>query len=73
MLPMAIMRCGCDFDDMHSTGIYRRDYLAELGRDRAAKWQGYLDELSAMELGDGTLHPAHEVPRNEKGRRAGPW
>jgi DUF971 family protein len=35
---------------MHSTGIYSWDYLAELGRDRAAKWQGYLDELSSKGL-----------------------
>ena len=33
------------FDDMHSTGIYSWDYLRELGRDRAANWQEYLDEL----------------------------
>ena len=38
------------FDDMHSTGIYSWDYLAELGRDRATKWQGYLDELSSNGL-----------------------
>jgi DUF971 family protein len=38
------------FDDMHSTGIYSWDYLAELGRDRATKWQGYLDELSSKGL-----------------------
>ena len=33
------------FDDMHSTGIYSWDYLCELGRDREANWQAYLDEL----------------------------
>ena len=33
------------FDDMHSTGIYSWDYMRELGRDRAANWQAYLDEL----------------------------
>ena len=38
------------FDDTHSTGIYSWDYLAELGRNRAAKWQGYLDELKAKGL-----------------------
>ena len=27
------------FDDLHSTGIYSWDYFAELGRDRASKWQ----------------------------------
>jgi len=38
------------FDDMHSTGIYSWDYLHELGRDHATKWQGYLDELSSKGL-----------------------
>ena len=38
------------FDDLHSTGIYSWDYLAELGRDRAEKWQGYLDELASKGL-----------------------
>jgi DUF971 family protein len=33
------------FDDMHSTGIYSWDYLSELGRNRDANWQDYLDEL----------------------------
>src|SRR4029078_11255401 len=35
------------FDDMHSTGIYSWDYLAELGRNQKAYWQDYLDELAA--------------------------
>ena len=35
------------FDDMHSTGIYSWDYLAELGRNQPAYWQDYLDELAA--------------------------
>jgi DUF971 family protein len=38
------------FDDMHSTGIYSWDYLRELGRDREANWQEYLDELRAKGL-----------------------
>jgi DUF971 family protein len=38
------------FDDMHSTGIHSWDYLAELGRDRASKWQDYLDELESKGL-----------------------
>jgi DUF971 family protein len=38
------------FDDTHSTGIYSWDYLAELGRDHARKWQGYLDELASKGL-----------------------
>jgi DUF971 family protein len=35
------------FDDMHSTGIYTWDYLHELGANRDALWQDYLDELAA--------------------------
>jgi DUF971 family protein len=38
------------FDDMHSTGIYSWDYLRELGRDHAANWQAYLDELREKAL-----------------------
>jgi DUF971 family protein len=38
------------FDDMHSTGIYSWDYLRELGRDHAANWQAYLDELREKSL-----------------------
>ena len=35
------------FDDLHSTGIFSWDYLAELGRNQPKYWQDYLDELSA--------------------------
>lgn len=38
------------FDDMHSTGIYSWDYLAEVGRKYEAYWQDYLDELAAKGL-----------------------
>ena len=38
------------FDDLHSTGIYSWDYLAELGREHATRWQNYLDELAAKNL-----------------------
>jgi DUF971 family protein len=38
------------FDDLHSPGIYRWDYLRELGRNRDAYWQDYLDELAGMGL-----------------------
>jgi len=38
------------FDDMHSTGIYSWDYLAQLGREHAGRWQDYLDELAAKSL-----------------------
>lgn len=35
------------FDDGHDTGLYTWQYLYELGRDQAAKWQSYLDRLKA--------------------------
>ena len=35
------------FDDLHSTGIFSWDYLAELGRNQAKYWQDYLHELAA--------------------------
>ena len=38
------------FDDMHSTGLYSWDYFAELGRNRARKWQEYVDELASKGL-----------------------
>ena len=41
------------FDDMHSTGIFSWDYLLELGRNRDANWQDYLDELAAKGLSRG--------------------
>ncbi len=38
------------FDDMHASGIYTWDYLHELGKDAAARWQAYLAELGAKGL-----------------------
>ncbi|NLH81753.1 MAG: DUF971 domain-containing protein [Phyllobacteriaceae bacterium] len=38
------------FDDLHSTGIYTWDHLAELGREHAVRWAGYLAELEAKGL-----------------------
>jgi DUF971 family protein len=38
------------FDDMHSTGIFSWDYLADLGRNRDAYWKDYVDELAAHGL-----------------------
>jgi DUF971 family protein len=34
------------FDDLHSTGIYSWDYLLTLGRNHAANWRDYLNELA---------------------------
>src|SRR5438270_8775809 len=38
------------FDDLHSTGIYSWDYLAELGRKYEVYWQDYLAELAGKGL-----------------------
>jgi DUF971 family protein len=38
------------FDDLHSTGIYSWEYLLDLGRNREANWQDYLDELAGKGL-----------------------
>jgi len=38
------------FDDMHSTGIYSWDYLAELGHEYETRFPRYLDELKAKGL-----------------------
>ena len=38
------------FDDLHSTGIYSWDYLLDLGRERDAYWQEYLDDLAGKGL-----------------------
>src|SRR3982750_1404541 len=38
------------FDDLHSTGIFSWDYLAELGRNQTRYWQDYLDELAQKSL-----------------------
>jgi DUF971 family protein len=38
------------FDDLHDTGIFSWDYLHELGRDHAPRWQRYLDALAAAGL-----------------------
>ena len=36
------------FDDLHDTGIYSWKYLYELGRNRDARWQEYLDALERL-------------------------
>ena len=34
------------FDDGHGTGIFTWDYLQQLGREQAERWQAYLDALA---------------------------
>jgi len=50
VLPVGNYAVRLVFDDLHSTGIFSWDYLYELGRDREAKWQEYLDELAGKGL-----------------------
>lgn len=50
VLPVGNYAVRLVFDDLHSTGIYGWDYLLDLGRNHAANWQGYLDELAAKNL-----------------------
>jgi len=38
------------FDDGHHTGLYTWDYLAELGREKDARWAAYLAELNEKGL-----------------------
>ena len=38
------------FDDLHSTGLFSWDYFLELGRNRDAYWQDYLDDLAGKGL-----------------------
>ena len=38
------------FDDFHDSGIYTWAYLHTLGHEKEARWQSYLDELSAKGL-----------------------
>jgi DUF971 family protein len=38
------------FDDLHTTGIFSWDYLAELGGAHHRYWREYLDELAQKNL-----------------------
>ena len=41
------------FDDFHDTGIFTWNYLHQLGHDKEARWQAYLDELAQKGLSRG--------------------
>jgi DUF971 family protein len=57
VLPVGNYAVRLVFDDMHSTGIYTWPYLLDLGKNYAAYWQDYLDELAAKNL---TREPARK-------------
>jgi DUF971 family protein len=50
VLPVGNYAVRLVFDDLHSTGIFGWEYLYDLGRNHAAYWQDYLDELAAKNL-----------------------
>jgi DUF971 family protein len=50
VLPVGNYAVRLVFDDLHSTGIFGWGYLHELGRNYAAYWRDYLDELAAKNL-----------------------
>jgi DUF971 family protein len=57
VLPVGNYAVRLVFDDLHSTGIFGWDYLHDLGRNYAAYWQDYLDELAAKSLTRETPAP----------------
>ncbi len=50
VLPVGNYAVRLVFDDLHSTGIFGWEYLRDLGRNHAAYWQDYLDELGGKSL-----------------------
>ena len=50
------------FDDGHDTGLYTWAYLHELGRERAQKWQNYLDRLKDLGIPYPTVVPKKPAP-----------
>ena len=50
VLPVGNYAVRLVFDDLHSTGIFGWNYLRDLGRNYAAYWQDYLDELAAKNV-----------------------
>jgi len=50
VLPVGNYAVRLVFDDLHSTGIFGWEYLLDLGRNHAAYWQDYIDELAAKNL-----------------------
>ncbi len=38
------------FDDLHDSGIFSWDYLAELGSEHDRRWAAYLDALASRAL-----------------------
>lgn len=57
LLPVGNYAIRIVFDDGHDSGLFTWVYLAELGANKDAMWQAYLDELKEKGLGRGSsLH-----------------
>ncbi len=57
LLPVGNYAIRIVFDDGHDSGLFTWVYLAELGANKEAKWQGYLDELKEKGMSrGGSLH-----------------
>jgi DUF971 family protein len=57
LLPVGNYAIRIVFDDGHDSGLFTWVYLAELGANKDAKWQAYLDELKEKGLARGSsLH-----------------
>jgi DUF971 family protein len=57
LLPVGNYAIRIVFNDGHDSGLFTWVYLAELGKDKEAMWQAYLDELKEKGLGRGAgLH-----------------
>lgn len=53
LLPVGNYAVRIVFDDGHDSGLFTWVYLAELGANKEAKWQAYLDELKEKGLSRG--------------------
>jgi DUF971 family protein len=53
LLPVGNYAVRIVFDDGHDSGLFTWVYLAELGANKEAKWQAYLDELKQKGLSRG--------------------
>jgi DUF971 family protein len=57
LLPVGNYAVRIVFDDGHDSGLFTWVYLAELGANKGAKWQGYLAELKEKGMSrGGNLH-----------------
>lgn len=53
LLPVGNYAIRIVFDDGHDSGLFTWVYLAELGANKEAKWQGYLAELKEKGMSRG--------------------